>query len=105
MSAPCDVDAAHHDAGQVGPDEPGATQVRVDELRSLQVVGPGEGCHGFSLSGAFACDGHRRPLRTPMVQRVIATTDISQKHVIGVGRRTSTNSHQLPLPVRHQHQN
>ena len=32
------------------PDEPGAAQVRVDELRSLQVVGPGEGCHDFSLS-------------------------------------------------------
>ena len=32
------LDPAHHDAGQVGPDEPGATQVRADELGSLQLV-------------------------------------------------------------------
>ena len=50
MSAPCMSTAAHHDAGQVSPDEPGAAQVRVDELRSLQLVGPGDGCHDFSLS-------------------------------------------------------
>ena len=49
---PLHLDPAHHDAGQVSPDEPGATQVRADELRSLQVVGPGEGCHDSSLSGA-----------------------------------------------------
>ena len=56
-----DLDAAHDDAGQVGPDEPCATQVRVDELRSLQFVGPGEGCHRFSLSNApgGAVDAHR----------------------------------------------
>ena len=36
---------AHHDAGQVSPDEPGAAQVRVDELRPPQVVGTGERGH------------------------------------------------------------
>src|SRR5207342_2670234 len=32
------LDAAHHDTGQISAYEPGATQVRVDELRSLQLV-------------------------------------------------------------------
>jgi hypothetical protein len=50
---PLELDSAHHDVGQVSPDEPGATQVRVDELRSLQVVGPSESCHDFSLSSAL----------------------------------------------------
>ena len=48
---PLHLDPAHHDAGQVSPDEPGATQVRVDELRSPQIVGLGEGCHDFSSLG------------------------------------------------------
>jgi len=47
------IDAAHHDTGQVSLDKPGASQVRADELRSPQVVGPGEGCHDFSLSSAL----------------------------------------------------
>jgi len=47
---PLHIDGAHHDAGQVSPDEPGATQVRVDELRTLQVTGPGEGRHASSSS-------------------------------------------------------
>ena len=46
------IDAAHHDAGQVSLDKPGATQVRADELRSLQIGGLGESCHDFSLSSA-----------------------------------------------------
>ena len=33
-----DLDAAHHDTGQVGSDEPSAAEVGVDELRALQVV-------------------------------------------------------------------
>jgi hypothetical protein len=37
----------HHDTGQVGSDEPRATQVGVDELRSLQAVRAREGGHGF----------------------------------------------------------
>nr|WP_300611250.1 hypothetical protein [Trebonia sp.] len=36
------IDTAHHDTGQVGFDEPGATQVHAGELRCLQLVGPGE---------------------------------------------------------------
>ncbi|MEJ7722149.1 MAG: hypothetical protein WKF58_17770 [Ilumatobacteraceae bacterium] len=39
MSAPA-RQPPHHDAGQFSPDEPGTTQVRIDELRSLQVVDP-----------------------------------------------------------------
>src|SRR5690242_10075413 len=46
------VDGAHHDAGQVSPDKPGATQVHVGELRSLQVVRAGEGCHDYSFPSA-----------------------------------------------------
>jgi hypothetical protein len=38
---PRHVDLAHHGAGEVSPDEAGATEVRAEELRSLQVVGPG----------------------------------------------------------------
>ncbi len=46
-----DVDLAHHDAGQVGVDEPGTPQADAAELRSPQVVGSGEGCHDFSSFG------------------------------------------------------
>jgi hypothetical protein len=35
-----------------------ATQVRVDELRSPQVVGPGERCHGFSSSSVLSPLAH-----------------------------------------------
>ena len=48
MSAPRSSTRAHHDTGQVRLDEPGAAQVRADELRSLQFVGLGEGCHDVS---------------------------------------------------------
>jgi hypothetical protein len=34
-----DLHPAHHDAGQVGADEPGALQVGLDEPGALQVVG------------------------------------------------------------------
>ena len=54
---PSHLDPAHHDAGQVSPDKPCATQVCIDELRSLQVVGPDERCHDFSLSSALG-EGH-----------------------------------------------
>ena len=46
---PLHLDSAHHDPGQVSLDEPGATQVRADELRSPQVARPGESRHDFSL--------------------------------------------------------
>jgi hypothetical protein len=50
---PVHIDAAHHDIGQVSLDKPGASKGRADELRSLQVVGPGEGCDDFCLSSAL----------------------------------------------------
>jgi len=53
---PLHVNRAHHDAGEFSPDEAGTTQVRIDELRSLQVVGPGEGCHDVSLSKGAPVD-------------------------------------------------
>jgi hypothetical protein len=60
---PPHVDRAHHDAGQVSPAEPGATQVHVDELRSLQVVRAGEGCHDFSFPSARATAGARESVQ------------------------------------------
>jgi hypothetical protein len=42
---PLHIDATHHDARQVRADEPSASQVCVDELSSLQLVGLGESCH------------------------------------------------------------
>ena len=60
------LDPAHHDAGQVGLDEPRAPQVRADERRTLQVVGAGEGCHGALLVGAVPSRRlFRRPLTSP----------------------------------------
>jgi hypothetical protein len=47
---PLHVNPAHHYAGKVRSDEPSAAQVRADELRAPQVVGPGERRHGLSLS-------------------------------------------------------
>jgi hypothetical protein len=73
------LDATHHDAGEVSTDEPGTTQIHADELRSPQVVGSGEGCHGSSSSsGLGEADGS--PPLLPPSRRTDPEADTGHHH-------------------------
>ena len=95
-SPPPHVDPAQHGAGEVGPDEARATQVRVDELRPSQVVGPVKvamrwscGISGFSPRTLSCCTAQVLPSGSANPNRVPPSR----------GSRTWISSQATPRPT------